>query len=93
MPARTDVIVVGAGIVGASVAYHAARGGAAVVLLDRREPASGVTGDSFAWIGGPGGEVDGSTPLRHAALDDWISGRRRTERSCGLPMARSTPSP
>ena len=71
MPARTDVIVVGAGIVGASVAYQAARSGAAVVLLDRREPASGVTGDSFAWIGGPGGEVDGSTPLRHAALDDW----------------------
>jgi glycine/D-amino acid oxidase-like deaminating enzyme len=65
------VIVVGAGIVGASVAYHAARSGAAVVLLDRREPASGVTGDSFAWIGAPGGEVDGSTPLRQAALDDW----------------------
>jgi glycine/D-amino acid oxidase-like deaminating enzyme len=69
--AVTDVIVVGAGIVGASVAYHCARRGAAVVLLDRREPASGVTGDSFAWIRGPGGEVDGSTPLRRAALDDW----------------------
>jgi glycine/D-amino acid oxidase-like deaminating enzyme len=41
------------------------------MLLDRREPASGVTGDSFAWIGGPGGEADGSTPLRRAALDDW----------------------
>jgi glycine/D-amino acid oxidase-like deaminating enzyme len=49
---RTDVIVVGAGIVGASVAFHAARGGAAVVLVDRSRPASGVTGDSFAWIGG-----------------------------------------
>ena len=65
------MIVVGAGIVGASVAYHAARRGAAVVLLDRSVPASGVTGDSFAWIGGPKGEVDGSTPLRRAALDDW----------------------
>jgi glycine/D-amino acid oxidase-like deaminating enzyme len=69
--AATDVIVVGAGIVGASVAYHAARRGASVVLLDRREPASGVTGDSFAWIRGPGGAVDGSTPLRQAVLDDW----------------------
>jgi glycine/D-amino acid oxidase-like deaminating enzyme len=69
--AMTDVIVVGAGIVGASVAYHAARSGAGVVLLDRGEPASGVTGDSFAWIRGPGGDVDGSTPLRQAALDDW----------------------
>jgi glycine/D-amino acid oxidase-like deaminating enzyme len=62
--AGTDVIVVGAGIVGASVAYHAARSGAAVVPVDRGEPAGGVTGDSFAWIGG-------STPLRRAALDDW----------------------
>jgi len=44
---------------------------ASAVLLDRRMPASGVTGDSFAWIRGPGGEVDGSTPLRRAALDDW----------------------
>ena len=70
-PAVTDVIVVGAGIVGASVAYHAARSGAAVVLLDRREPGSGVTGDSFAWIAGRGSEVDGSTPLRQAAVDDW----------------------
>ena len=69
--AVTDVIVVGAGIVGASVAYHAARSGAAVVLLDRSVPASGVTGDSFAWIRGPNGEADGSTPMRRAALDDW----------------------
>ena len=67
----TDVIVVGAGIVGASVAYHAARGGAAVVLLDRSVPASGVTGDSFAWIRGTNGEADGSTPLRRTVLADW----------------------
>ena len=46
------MVVVGAGIVGASVAYHAARDGASVVLVDRSRPASGVTGDSFAWIRG-----------------------------------------
>jgi glycine/D-amino acid oxidase-like deaminating enzyme len=46
------VVVVGAGIVGASVAYHAARNGASVVLVDRARPASGVTGESFAWIRG-----------------------------------------
>jgi FAD dependent oxidoreductase len=79
-----DVAVVGAGIVGASVAYHAARAGAEVVLLERSLPASGVTGDSFAWIGGPGGRdaVDGSTPLRRTALDD----HRRLERE--LPEFR-----
>jgi glycine/D-amino acid oxidase-like deaminating enzyme len=46
------VVVVGAGIVGASVAYHAARDGASVVLVDRSRPAAGVTGESFAWIRG-----------------------------------------
>jgi glycine/D-amino acid oxidase-like deaminating enzyme len=68
-----DVVVVGAGIVGASVAYHAARSGAEVTLVDKSLPASGVTGDSFAWIGGPGGGdvVDGSTPLRQTALQDY----------------------
>lgn len=68
-----DIIVVGAGIVGASVAYHAAASGAQVVLLDASLPASGVTGTSFAWIGGPGGRdaADGSTPLRQAALENW----------------------
>ncbi len=60
------VVVVGAGIVGAAVAYESARAGAEVVLFDKSLPASGVTGDSFTWIGGPrGGDVpDDSTPLR-----------------------------
>jgi glycine/D-amino acid oxidase-like deaminating enzyme len=51
-------VVVGAGIVGAAVAFEVARAGAEVVLLDKSVPASGVTADSFAWIGGPrGGDV------------------------------------
>lgn len=80
------MIVVGAGIVGASVASHAARCGAAVVLLDRSRPASGVTGDSFAWIGGAARESDGGTPLRRAALDDWA----RLERDVpGIEVCRT----
>jgi len=82
----TDVIVVGAGIVGASVAFHAARCGAAVVLVDRSRPASGVTGDSFAWIGGPARQSDGSTALRQAVLDDWA----RLERDVpGIKVCRT----
>jgi glycine/D-amino acid oxidase-like deaminating enzyme len=64
------VVVVGAGIVGAAVAYEAARAGAEVVLVDKARPASGVTGDSFAWIGGPrlADVPDASTPLRRRVL-------------------------
>ncbi|WP_121398081.1 FAD-binding oxidoreductase [Micromonospora sp. M71_S20] len=68
-----QVVVVGAGIVGAAVAYEAARAGAEVVLLDKSLPASGVTADSFAWIGGPreGDVPDPSTVLRRRVLQDY----------------------
>ncbi len=71
--ARLKVVVVGAGIVGAAVAYESARAGAEVVLVDRSLPASGVTGDSFAWVGGPrGGDVpNGSTPLHRQVLEAY----------------------
>lgn len=67
------VAVVGAGIVGASVAYHAARAGASVTVVDRALPGSGATGQSFAWIGGPSGRdvPDGSTPVRESAVKDY----------------------
>jgi len=42
--------VVGAGIVGASLAYHLAEAGAQVVVLEKSAPASGATRNSFAWI-------------------------------------------
>jgi glycine/D-amino acid oxidase-like deaminating enzyme len=49
--ARTaDAAVIGAGIVGASVALALAEAGARTVLVERRRIASGATGASFAWI-------------------------------------------
>ena len=66
-------MVVGAGIVGAAVAYEAAKAGADVLLLDKALPGSGVTGDSFAWIGGPrvADIPDASTPLRRRVLAEY----------------------
>lgn len=71
------VVVVGAGIVGASVAYHLARAGADVVLLDTSLPATGASGDSFAWIGrGPSDAPPEQALLRRSVLEDY----RRLER-------------
>jgi glycine/D-amino acid oxidase-like deaminating enzyme len=47
---RPHVAVIGAGIVGASIAFHLARSGARVTILDRTGPAAGATRNSFAWI-------------------------------------------
>jgi glycine/D-amino acid oxidase-like deaminating enzyme len=49
-----DLVFVDAAIVGASVAYHAARAGAVVTLVDAGRPGAGVTADWFAWIGASG---------------------------------------
>ena len=44
------VAVIGAGIVGSSIAYRLSEGGAEVVMIDRAEPGSGTTSTSFAWV-------------------------------------------
>ncbi|ONK12932.1 FAD-dependent oxidoreductase [Streptomyces sp. MP131-18] len=67
------VVVVGAGIVGASVAYHLARRGVPVTLLEQGPgPGTGVTADSFAWVGGSGGDwPGGAQDLREYVLADY----------------------
>src|SRR5262245_13965730 len=57
--ARTDVIVLGAGIVGASIALHLAKRGLAVALVDRRGP-----GEETSY--GNAGVIEGNTLFPHA---------------------------
>lgn len=45
---RTEVVVIGAGVHGASAAYHLASRGAPVLVVDPRGPAGGPTGRSSA---------------------------------------------
>ncbi len=57
------VVVVGAGIMGASIAWHLARMGARVTVLEKRsEPAGGVTRWSYGWVG-----TGGSLPSEDAS--------------------------
>lgn len=45
-----EIVVVGAGVVGAHVAYRLAWRGARVTVLDAESPGGGASGTSFAWI-------------------------------------------
>lgn len=44
------IVIIGAGIMGASIGYHLAQAGAQVTILEKGEPGQGTTADSFAWI-------------------------------------------
>ncbi|AXX31555.1 FAD-binding oxidoreductase [Actinosynnema pretiosum subsp. pretiosum] len=79
-PERPDVVVVGAGITGASIARHLAAAGASVVVLERGRPASGATGRS----GGMVRAYDPDPAIAELALPslavyrdpaNWASGR------------------
>ena len=50
MTETADVIVVGAGVQGASLAFHLARHGASVVVLERETVAAGATGRSSGFV-------------------------------------------
>jgi glycine/D-amino acid oxidase-like deaminating enzyme len=80
------VVVVGAGVVGTSLTYHLARGGAAVTLIDRvHSPGSGVTAASFAWVGDAGGDwPGGAADLRPYVREDHD---RLAAEVPGIPLA------
>ena len=85
-PVNRDLVVVGAGIVGASIAYHAARAGAVVTLVDAGRPGAGVTVDSFAWIGASGVRTGPAAGLRVTATQEY---RRLEAELPGLPVTWS----
>src|SRR5580704_5125988 len=44
------IVVVGAGIIGASIAYHLVKRGARVTIVETSRPGAGATEKSFGWI-------------------------------------------
>ena len=48
--ATADVVVVGAGVMGASIAFGLARAGARVTVIDERPPVGGISGRTFGQI-------------------------------------------
>jgi glycine oxidase len=59
---RTDIVVVGAGVIGCAIAYELSRRGAAVRVLDDRAPGMGAT-QASAGVLAPYIEADAGSPL------------------------------
>jgi sarcosine oxidase, subunit beta len=69
-----DVLIVGGGVIGSSIAYHAVRAGLSTLVLDRQGPASPHAA-SWASAGGvrSQGRHPAETPLAIAAIRRWAS--------------------
>jgi len=66
------ILIVGAGIIGASLAYHLAKAGADVTVLDAQASAGGVaTPNTWGWINASWGNPDAYAKLRMAAMALW----------------------
>ena len=63
------IVIVGAGIVGASIAWNLARRGKPVLILDQTGIGRGATARSFGWINANFAETPAYFSLRSAAID------------------------
>ncbi len=76
------VVVIGAGIVGASIAYRLATGGARVTVLEAAGPAAQASGKSFGWINASFFADENHFRLRKAA----VAAYHRLEADLGVSL-------
>ena len=84
MAGSPTVIVVGAGIVGASIAWHLVAAGAEVTMVDAAEAGGVATARSFAWINASWGNPEYYFRLRVRSMAEW---RRLAATVPGIPIA------
>ena len=80
----TNIVVIGAGIIGCSIAYHLAKQGANVTLLDTQEPGQSTTAVSFAWINGRDKNPRNYHDLNRQSLEQWSRFARQLDAESAL---------
>ncbi|HEY0123339.1 MAG TPA: FAD-binding oxidoreductase [Rhizobium sp.] len=83
MPSSRKIIVVGAGIIGASVAWHLARKGADVTVIAKKAGGE-ATPNSFAWINASWGNPEFYYLFRRRSMAEWS---RLATDIPGLPLS------
>jgi len=84
MAAAKQVIVIGAGIIGASIAWHLTKAGAQVTVVSESGAGGVATPNSFAWINASWGNPEIYFRLRIRAMAEW---KRLANELPGLPLA------
>ncbi|MBZ9678190.1 NAD(P)/FAD-dependent oxidoreductase [Mesorhizobium sp. ES1-1] len=84
MTRSKQVIIVGAGIIGASIAWHMARAGASVTVIADSAMGGVATPNSFAWINASWGNPEPYFRLRIRAMAEWT---RLAHDLPGLPLS------
>ncbi|RWA77541.1 MAG: FAD-binding oxidoreductase [Mesorhizobium sp.] len=84
MSSAKQVVVIGAGIIGASIAWHLTKAGARVTVVSESGAGSVATPNSFAWINASWGNPEVYFRLRTRAMAEW---KRLAKDVPGLPLA------
>ena len=77
------IVVAGAGIIGASIAYHLAKAGAAVSIIDKEGPASHSSRGTFAWINATWAK---QPRAYHALSQEGVAGWGTLQKELSLPV-------
>jgi glycine/D-amino acid oxidase-like deaminating enzyme len=93
MKESVDLVVVGAGIAGASTACFAARAGLRVVVVDRGLPAGGASGRTAGWDGPSPGSWAAPTSRRARSLRSRSIERRAARQSAASTSTSGARSP
>lgn len=71
MAQQKHILVIGAGIIGASIAYHLVKSGARVTIVDREHGGGLATRFSWAWINASWGNPEPYFRLRWRSIQEW----------------------
>ncbi len=84
--ASPTIAVVGAGIIGASIAWYLTRAGARVKIVEAAKPGGVATPNSFSWINSNYSFDESYFALRHHSMGEW---RRLAAKLPQLPVSFS----
>ncbi len=84
MNSNKQVVVIGAGIVGAAMAFFLSKLGAKVTVVDAAEPGQGATTVSFGWLNARNKEPRAYQDLNRRSLDMWSRFARLLGEDVGL---------